>query len=151
MKHLLVSFAAIATTCLAAPTALACSCMGYETADDQIDAHEVVFIGHVVDAGPARDTRSIWQRMRHWAADYDVTLDEITTFQVDQSIKGDLDGDISIRHKPGNLGSACGVSFPRNRELVVLGFRNASGELTTSLCSWPQFTVDAYKSAVRPD
>ena len=151
MKHVFVSLVAGMLSLGVAPAAHACSCMQYQSAADQAEAADIIFVGHVVDAGPARDTRGFWQRLSDWSNGHKPVRDEITTFQVDQAIKGDVDGDLSIRHLPGVHGATCGVSFPKGQEVTVLAYARSDGQITTSLCSWPQFTADEFRETANPD
>ncbi|MEO0466776.1 MAG: hypothetical protein AAF216_09550 [Pseudomonadota bacterium] len=151
MKPVFVGLSAAIVSLAMAPAAFACSCMQYQSASEQAEAADVIFVGHVVDAGPARDTRGFFQRLQDWSTGHKPMRDEITTFQVDRVIKGGVDGDLSIRHLPGIHSATCGVSFPKGQEVIVLAYSGSDGQLTTSLCSWPQFTADAFVESTQSD
>ena len=59
-------FCASLVCLLIALPAMACSCMRAETAADQSENYELVFIGTVIDTGQARDPRTFWQRNWDW-------------------------------------------------------------------------------------
>lgn len=136
-------------SCVCLP-AMACSCMIPETAAEQAEGYELVFFGTVIDTGEARDPRNVWQRNWDWlrgrsAPDF---RDTITTFQVDETFKGQPGRNIAIRHLGGAYSAACGVSFLRGRQQVILAYPRADGGYATSSCAMPQFSEDAYREAL---
>lgn len=143
-------FCASLVCLLIALPAMACSCMRAETAAEQSENYELVFIGTVIDTGQARDPRTFWQRNWDWmrgrpAPDF---RDTITTFQVDEPLKGEPGRNIAIRHLGGEFGAACGVSFSQGRQLVILAYPRADGGYATSVCAMAQFSEDDYRDAL---
>lgn len=135
---------------LLALPALACSCLRAESAAEQAETYELVFLGTVIDTGAARDPRNVWQRNWDWmrgrpAPDF---RDTITTFQVDETFKGQPGRNIAIRHLGGEHSAACGVDFLIARQQVILAYPRAEGGYSTSLCAMPQFSQDDYRDAL---
>jgi len=137
----------VAAFALLLPTlpALACSCVGFETAEAQYEQADLVFIGHVLDTGPEKQERSLWGIIAVWKpkpSPYDVGW--VTTFQVDDMLKGPDVGTIQLTHMGPAASSMCGVGFRPLDNGVFLGYGSAEEGYGVSLCSMPQFTDEAF-------
>jgi hypothetical protein len=135
---------------LAVLPAQACSCLVFDSAGEQAESADIVFIGRVIHSGPVADPRPRWRRWLGWrgreAPDH---RQQITTFQPEEVLKGTLRGDIAISHPPGVQRAACGIDFPRNEPIVVLATRSAQGAgFITSACYRAGFSAQAYASAL---
>ncbi|MCI4644092.1 MAG: hypothetical protein MRY64_04855 [Hyphomonadaceae bacterium] len=136
---------------LAALPALACSCMRAESAAAQAETADIVFIGRVIDSGPVGDPRGWWKQVSDWATGRPAPrmIEDITTFQVDEALKGAPGRNVPIRHVNGNHSATCGVSFPRGEAVLILAYRQHDGSgYATSLCSMPQFPVEEFRAAL---
>lgn len=140
---------AIALFLIALP-ALACSCMRAESAAEQAESADIIFVGRVIDSGPA-EKRGWWKQFTDWVTGQPepMMLDDITTFQVDEVLKGAPGENVAIRHVNGAHSATCGISFPRGEALLILAYRrhDESG-YSTSLCSLPQFSEEEFRDAL---
>lgn len=139
---------------IAALPALACSCMRHDSAEEQAETADLIFIGRVIDAGPAPDPRGWWQKLGDWATGQPkpLQMENITTFQVDEALKGDPGQNIALRHVSGLYSATCGVDFPRGEAVLILAYRRHDGSgYTTSLCSLPQFSEDEFRAVLADD
>ena len=136
---------------LVALPALACSCMRAESVAQQAETADIVFIGRVIDTGPAGDRRGWWKQFTDWVTGKPepMMIEDITTFQVDEVLKRDPGENVAIRHVNGAHSATCGVSFPRGEPLLILAYRrhDESG-YSTSLCSLPQFSEQDFRDAL---
>lgn len=150
LLRLLVLAAAVLV--VAALPASACSCLGHDSAAEQAEDAELIFIGHVIDTGPERDPRGLFKRFDDWTKNRPPPYRQhITTFQVDETLKGEPGRNIALRHSSGAHGGAdCGLDFPRGEPVLIIAFRSADGGYATSLCSMPQFPVEAFRDALSP-
>lgn len=138
MKRILAA-AAFALLIPALPAA-ACSCVGYETAEAQYEQASLVFIGHVLDTGPEKQERSLWDIIAVWKpkpSPYSVGW--VTTFQVDDMLKGPDVGTIQLTHMGPAASSMCGVGFKPLDHGVFIGYGSPSEGYSVSLCTMPQF------------
>jgi hypothetical protein len=143
---------ALALTLIALP-ALACSCMRAESAAQQAETADIIFIGRVIDAGPVGDQRGWWKQFSDWVTGQPepMMIEDITTFQVDEVLKGAPGENVAIRHVNGAHSATCGVRFERGEALLILAYRrhDESG-YATSLCSLPQFSEQEFRDALAP-
>lgn len=153
MTYLRIFTVCLALSALALPS-YACSCMMADSAETQADGHEVVFIGQVIDTRPPPDPRSWWKRFTDGITGREGPghMEIITTFQVDEALKGAPGDTIAIRHTKGEYSATCGISFAQNTTHVVLASpRFDDGGFTTSLCSGAQFSADDFRDALADD
>lgn len=143
MKHFRYLLAGLGAVMFVGAPAMACSCLGFETAEQQMSAVDLVFEGQVINIAQEKDRRSFWQRITGKR----VTRRTITTFQVNRPIKGKPGRNIAIVHMSGEHSASCGTSFPTGRPLVVLAYKSFEGEYGTSLCTQAQFALDDYVAA----
>lgn len=125
--------------------------MRAQSAAEQADNADIVFIGRVIDSGPEGDPRGWWKRLSDWTLrrPAPMLVHDITTFQVDEALKGDPGENIAIRHINGDYSATCGVSFRRGEAILILAYRQHDGSgYSTSLCSMPQFSVDEFRAAL---
>ena len=119
-----------AAAVLSAPrAALACSCMPYSSAAEQLQASQLVFKGHAVaeqSTGPDRAR---------------------TTFRVVEVLKGPAARTIRVEHHLD--GAACGVRYRTGKTVWVFASRGPKGEWRTGLCSAPRFDEADYRRAAR--
>lgn len=141
---------AAAALLIAALPARACSCLGHDSAAEQAASADLIFIGRVIDTGPERDPRGFWKRLDDWTKNRPPPHRQtLTTFQVDEALKGDPGRNITLRHSSGAQGGAdCGLDFPRGEALLIIAFRDHDGGYATSLCSMPQFPPEAFREAL---
>lgn len=137
--------AALAALISALP-AMACSCLRFESAAEQAQSAELIFIGRVIDSGPERDPRTRMKRLGDWWAGRPPPVrGHITTFQVDEALKGTPARNISLHHLPSTLSSQCGIDFRRGQALLVLAYPRTEGGYGTSLCALPQFPTESFR------
>lgn len=153
MKHYRYMLVSLAAGLLGSVPAWACSCLGFNSAQEQISAVDLVFEGQVINVALEKDRRGVLQRVVSWfgggnRARMRMT---ITTFQVNRAIKGDAGRNIAIRHLAGEYSATCGTDFPRGEPIVVLAYARAPGDYGASLCSQAQFTLDDYVAASEAD
>ncbi|MEL6860698.1 MAG: hypothetical protein AAGL11_02585 [Pseudomonadota bacterium] len=127
----------------AAPHALACSCMPFESAQAQLDSADLVFEGQVINVAREKDQRSLWQRLKGEPA----SRRQVTTFQVYQSFKGDPGTTIALTHLGADRGGICGIDFNQTEPFVVLAYESSDGTYSSSLCTQAQFSVEAFRAA----
>lgn len=118
-----------------AGAAWACSCVEWQSAERQLAAHKVAFIGQAVSTVPAPGQ-----------AGRDGYV--VTRFLVRRTLRGPHRTFRSIFHVPGPGGAVCEISFEVDRETVVLAYID-EGRLGTSMCSAPQFPIADFESAAR--
>ena len=149
MRLTLSLLALIAAPMFAVPVAHACSCLPYDTAEEQLAAADLVFEGQVINVATQKDERSVWSRMRRWFAGTDAPQPEqtLTTFQVFRTLKGEVRGDVVIQHLSGDWSSRCGTDFARGAPIMVIAYLGDEGEFRSSVCSQAQFPVQAYLKA----
>lgn len=136
---------------LAAMPAEACSCLRHDTAREQVESADIVFVGRVIHSGPKADPRPLWRRIIDWRGrDAPDHRHQITTFQVDASLKGAIEGDIAIRHLPGVHSATCGVDFDGRQRRVVLAWQRPEGGYSTSACHLPQFSEAEFRAGIAP-
>ena len=125
----ILAAAALAAGLAAAAPALACSCVPYRSAAEQLAGAELAFKGKVMADradGPGR---------------------AVARFRVYSVIKGQVGLAVQVRH---TLDSAsCGVRFRPGQTVLVLAHRGADGFWWTGLCSAPRFPEDQYRRAAR--
>ncbi len=121
---------AVITAIFALP-ALACSCVQFYTAREQLRAADVMFIGRAV------------RTERDW---FDRNI-IYTTFAVEESLKGEVPRRVRVTQ---NDRTTCAVqSFERGARVMVLADR-AGQRLIVGPCMFPYFTEAAYRDALRP-
>jgi len=128
-----------------APLAMACSCIQTGSAAEQMKSADFVFEGQVIDISPERDPRTTWQ----WLIGAPVDRQTITTFQVNQTLKGSPGRNIALKHWNSLQSERCGVSFRRQSVQIVLAYKQSNGFYGTSLCTLPQFPDQDYIDAVK--
>ncbi len=131
------------TALLFLPAAYACSCMGFDSADEQIASADLVFEGEVINVALQKDDRPFWRRLFSRPA----MQRHITTFHVYRAFKGEPDNTVAVVHLGGEHGATCGVDFPQNQPSVILAYRRADGSFGSSLCTRAQFDVEAFERA----
>ena len=142
-----VTLLAIAAIMVALP-ARACSCLGYDSAFEQGEAADIVFVGRVIHSGPEADRRPLWRRVLDWRSrEAPAHRRHVTTFQVDEALRGAPAGDIAIGHLPGVHAASCGVDFSGRERRVVLAWQTPEGGYSTSACHLPQFSEADFLSA----
>ena len=128
-RTFLLGFAAATT--LSAQDAFACSCVGFASPAEHIDATDVIFRGRVL-------------------ATAHLLFDRIgaeTTFEVVEAIKGSATGRVRIRH-PRDVCCVCGLTYSRGETCWVFAHRGQDRRLHTSACSAPRFTEAEYREAL---
>jgi len=128
-----------------ASQAFACSCLFQETAEQQFDKAEILFIGTVVDTGPRQIKRAWW----HWFTPWDDLVEpewdaeHVTTFQIDRMLKGPETLD-TITFVHGVSSAACGIRFETQQAGVFIGYTQSDGYYSTSLCSSARFSESEF-------
>ena len=117
------------TLLAAAGAALACSCVPYASAAEQLAEADLLFKGRVVEERVHGRTSAT------------------TTFAVTEVIKGPAMRRVSLNHRLD--GAACGVRFRPGAAVLLLAHRAPDGTLRTGLCSRPRFPEGEYRRAVR--
>ncbi|HYD87883.1 MAG TPA: hypothetical protein VEA80_10435 [Vitreimonas sp.] len=111
--------------------ALACSCVRFSNAREQVRTTDVLFIGRAV-----RTERDWFNRHLIY-----------TTFVVDESLKGDVRGHVRVAQSDH---TTCAVqTFARGARVIVLADRGRRG-LHIGPCVFPYFTEAEYRAALRP-
>lgn len=128
LKTIALTFAALLAS---ASFALACSCVRFRDAAEQIAGVDVAFIG-------------VAQKTERAGL---MTSDRVTTFRVSETLKGAAGRTVRVRHQIGDGGN-CGISFRRNTPLLVFAHKQGS-VLTTGRCSAPRFPEAEYRAALR--
>lgn len=129
--------------------AQACSCLGADSAAEQAESADIVFIGRVLHSGPQADTRPLWRRWLDWRGrEAPAHGRHVTTFQVDEVLKGRIRGDIAIGHLPGIRAGECGVDFAGRHARLVLAWDDPGGGYSTSICSLPRFPEPEFRAAL---
>ena len=126
--RLVLAAAAAAAGLAAANGALACSCVPYRSAAEQLAAADLMFQGRV-----------LVQTAEGEGA--------VTRFRVYRVIKGQVGRNVQIRHRLES--ASCGVRFTPGRTVLVLAQAGADGFWRTGLCSAPRFPEDQYRRAAR--
>lgn len=125
-----------------APSALACSCLAFESAEAQLEAADLAFEGQVINVAPERDTRPFWERF----FSKPIQKRYVTTFQVYDVLKGDAGSSVTLTHLGAEQSAACGLDFKQTDPFVVLAYRRSDGSYSSSLCTQAQFSTEAFKS-----
>ena len=116
-------------TVLTAGTALACRCIRYANAADQLRTADVMFIG----------------RAEETAVEHaDGVSRAVTRFSVQRTIKGHENAVRSVVH--GTSPTMCGKTFQPGRTYTILASFH-DGRLWTGACSAPQFPLSDYVRA----
>ena len=115
-----------------ATAALACHCVTYKSAADQLAAADVMFVGRVEQSEPEQG------RMK--------SIRNVTQFAVIKTLKGEVPPTVEVIHEPARPKS-CGVSFRPGQTRIIFAHRNADGGLETSGCDAPQFLLADYEAA----
>ena len=124
-----LAVAALAASLAAAEAALACSCVPYRSAAEQLAAADLMFKGKVLADRPEGPGRGV------------------ARFRVYSVIKGQVGMAVQVRH---SLDSAsCGVRFTPGQTVLVLAHAGSDGFWRTGLCSGPRFPEDQYRRAAR--
>lgn len=127
-RQAIFSLGAACVCAAAASPALACSCVNYRTAADQLEHMDVLFVGRAM--GTTGSGFSV-----------------VTRFRVMRVLKGHPRRLVGISH-PTNIGAGCGVLMPAGRVMLVAA-SHAGGRLSTSSCSMPRFSIGEYEAALR--
>lgn len=110
--------------------ALACSCVQFSSARDQLRAADVMFIGRAV-----RSERDWFNRNTIY-----------TTFTVEESLKGDVPRRVRVVQ---NDRTTCAVqSFEPGARVMLLANRDGQ-RLLVGPCMFPHFTEAEYRAALR--
>ena len=121
---------AVAALLCSTGTALACSCLPYETAGEHLAATDLVFKGRVTGQQSIRDG-----------------MGARTSFRVVETLKGRAGRTVRVDH---SLSSAsCGVLFRTGQTVWVFAHRRPNGAWSTGLCSAPRFDEAEYRRAAR--
>ena len=130
--------------------AQACTCSRIDTALEQADSADVIFVGRATETNRIERKKTIWDYILFWQGDREPDWERryVTVFEIERSLKGLDQGTISITH--GQNDGFCGVSFERQRSLLVLAYARDEGRYVTSLCGMPQHSVEDFASALEP-
>ena len=121
--------AVVAAAAFSAGTAaLACSCVMFSSAAEQLKMTDVAFRGTVTSERLDREGGAV------------------TTFRVVETIKGRAPRTVRVSHRVES--AACGLRFKRGATVLVLAHQE-EGRLSTGLCSQARFPVDQYRRAAR--
>ena len=129
MRHAWTAAIAAAALLSSSGAALACSCVPYRSAAEQLQDVDLVFTGRVAgsqSAGP-RTVR--------------------TTFRVMEVLKGRAGGTVRVDHTLD--GASCGVTFKPGQTLLVFAHRKPEGGWGAGLCSLSRFPEEQYRRAAR--
>ncbi len=131
-RRLAVLFVAVAVAAAAsmgaAGLAWACSCVRFNTAEEQLARSDAVFRGRVVKTERLGSHRSA------------------TTFVVVERLKGRLGQRVEVRHG-AETGGACGVVFRRGQVVELAAYRTPNGRWNTNSCSMPQHPWREFRRA----
>ena len=127
--RLALALSAAAAGLAVAGAALACSCVPYRSAAEQLAATDLMFRGRVVSASTTGEGAAV------------------TSFRVLEVIKGRASGTLRVRHRLD--GASCGVRFRPGATVLVLAHRGNHGAWRTGLCSAPRFPEADYRRAAR--
>lgn len=122
------ALATVAALTLAVGAAFACSCVRYNSAQEQLERSSVAFIGRVASTTAGENTDS-----------------RMTRFTVEKTLKGSPQTSRTVRHSI-QTGGMCGVTFQSGRSYLILA-REHEGRLVTSSCSMPQFPQADFEAA----
>ena len=153
MQNFIYAILGIISVTLFSGSAFACSCMRAESAADQMASADIVFEGRVINVKQEREYRSFFHRIQTWFGFNDdfIFTEETTTFEVVRTVKGESGPTVKFRHTPGSQGSMCGVSFPKETDVLIIGYQDDDGLYSTSLCTLPQFPIEDFVAAKRAD
>ena len=112
-----------------AGAALACSCIPYGSAAEQLAATDLAFKGRVVGA------QSTGPDMAR------------TTFRVTEVLKGPKVRTVGVSHRLD--GAACGVRYRKGQTVWVFADRAPDGRWRTGLCAMRRFDEEDYRRAAR--
>ncbi len=143
MKLLRTTILTAFTLALTAPAALACSCVGFSSAEEQLETADLAFEGQVINVAEEKDQRSFWQR---WFGPQQ-TQRYVTTFQVYRSLKGTPGETVALVHLGAEKSAACGIDFNQTDPFVVLAYQSSDGTYGSSLCTQAQFSTEAFLTA----
>jgi len=130
-RRLAVLFLAVAAAGLvAAEVAWACSCVRFNTAEEQLARSDAVFRGRVEKTERLGPNRAA------------------TTFVVVERLKGRLGQRVRVEHGT-ETGGACGVVFRRGQVRELAAYRTPNGRWNTNSCSMPQFAWKDMRRAAR--
>lgn len=130
--HLWTMAGVAAAAAAIATAALACHCVTYKSAADQLAAADIMFVGRVQQSEPEQGRMT--------------TNRNATQFAVIKTLKGEVPPSVEILHEPARPKS-CGVSFRAGQTRIIFAHRNADGALETSGCDAPQFLLSDYEAA----
>jgi hypothetical protein len=125
MRPLLPAFAAVAVLA-SAGAALACTCLPYRSAAEQLRQADLAAVGVAVAS----------RTNRRGEAE--------TIFQLTEVMKGPMLRTVTVRH--GTDSAMCGVVFERGRRVMLLAGRDRGGYQTSS-CSAAQFPIGEFRRA----
>jgi hypothetical protein len=120
---------ALVIAAFSASAALACSCVIFNSAAEQLARSDVAFRGRVIG-----------ERL-------DPVGGAVTSFRVVEAIKGRTARTVQVRHRVDS--AACGLRFKAGSTVLVLAHRTPGERLETGLCSQPRFAVDEFRRAAR--
>ncbi|MEO9968974.1 MAG: hypothetical protein ABJG15_03935 [Hyphomonadaceae bacterium] len=128
--------------------AQACTCSRVETALEQADSADVIFIGRAKETNRIERKKTVWDYILFWQGDREPDWERryITVFEIEKSLKGLDQGTVSISH--GQNGEFCGVSFERQHSRLVLAYVRDDGSYGTSLCGMPQHSAEDFALAL---
>ena len=121
----------IAAGAIAVSAAVACSCLPFPSAKAQLDDAAVMFVGRADGTATRRE---------------DGMSVGVTRFVVQRTLKGEARPVRRIEHGM-DMGGMCGLQFERGRTYTVIAYVH-DGRLHTSMCSQPQFPIEAYERAL---
>lgn len=151
MKHIKAVILSLAALIFVYP-AFACSCLFPESAEQQLENSNLVFIGTVIDTGPRDIKRPWWHWFTPWEERVETEWDaqHITTFQVDRMLKGpDTLDTITFVH--GVSSAACGVRYQSQQSGVFIGYEQSDGYYSTSLCSSARFPAEDFIAVIESE
>ena len=127
MRTPLLIAAVAAVSALAAGAALACSCMRFDSAAEQLTQADVMFVGRVIATTELEPGRAE------------------TRFEVLRTLKGPASREAEVGHTINDGGAACGVEFAAGDTMAVIAYER-DGRLETNLCSMPEFPLQDYEA-----
>lgn len=114
-----------------AGAAIACSCVRYESAEEQFGKAEIAFVGTVED--------ETFSEASYLAS---------TRFSVVKTLKGPAVATRTIVHSRDDGGN-CGINYQPGQTVLVFAYEHR-GALTTSSCSAPQFPLADFERLAAP-
>lgn len=129
-------------------TVFACTCIGGQTAQEQAEAADAIFVGKAIETIVYPGQKTVWDYIFFWRTNPSPPweLQYLTVFEVEKSLKGPQTRKISLRH--GVNEDFCGVSFKSKSSYFILAYSDVNKKYSTYLCGMPNYSFEEIEAAL---